>query len=88
MQAKKINAPLGGLYIYNKMELSINEEATAIIENHYLNINPQKLTRWQIRDFLVVQYENHLGELDDGDFKDRVLLLIQDMKDKIYSPTD
>ena len=70
------------------MELSISEEATAIIENHYLNINPQNLTRWQIRDFLVVQYENHLSELDDGDFKDRVLLLIQDMKDKIYSPTD
>ena len=70
------------------MELSINEEATAIIENFYLNINPRNLTRWQIRDFLVMQYESHLGELDEGDFKDRMLLLIQDMKDKIYSPTD
>jgi len=70
------------------MELSINEEATAIIENFYLNINPRNLTRWQIRDSLVMQYENHLDELDEGDFKDRILLLIQDMKDKIYSPTD
>ena len=80
--------PLGGLYIYNKMELSINEEATAIIENFYLKINPQNLTRWQVRDLLVMQYEHHLSELDEGDFKDRMLLLIQDMKDKIYSPTD
>ena len=70
------------------MELSINEEATAIIENFYLKINPQNLTRWQVRDLLVMQYEHHLSELDEGDFKDRMLLLIQDMKDKIYSPTD
>ena len=80
--------PSGGFIFIIKMELSINEEATAIIENYYLNLNPQKLTRWQVRDFLIIQYESHLDELSDGDLKNHFLSLIQDMKDKVYSPTD